>query len=55
MALVKLCNTVNRIGVSLFSHTELFVKVINQLESKKKKKKKKRFALPKYRLKIYFV
>lgn len=36
MALVKLCNTVNRIGVSLFhSHKKLFVKVINQLESKK--------------------
>lgn len=37
MALVKLCNTVNRIGVSLFTH-KLFVKVINQLESKRKKK-----------------
>lgn len=39
MALVKLCNTVNRIGISLF-HTQkkLFVKVINQLESKKKQK-----------------
>lgn len=33
MALVKLCNTVNR--SQPFSHTKLFVKVINQLESKK--------------------
>ena len=43
MALVKFCNTVNRIGIGLFhTHThKLFVKVINQLESKKKKEKKK--------------
>lgn len=34
MTLVKLCNTVNRIGVSLFHTHMLFVKVINQLESK---------------------